>query len=117
MDNLFIFDCEVFAFDWLFVFKHKATGEYTVIHNDNEAVKQFMEQEPLLAGFNNKHYDQFILKAVLADYTPEEVKVVNDFIIVQGHEGWEHLIFERAGYTLTNMTSWTIAKWDCPRKQ
>lgn len=39
MDNLFIFDCEVFAFDWLFVFKHKATGEYTVIHNDNEAVK------------------------------------------------------------------------------
>ena len=90
MDNLFIFDCEVFAFDWLFVFKHKATGEYTVIHNDNEAVKQFMEQEPLLAGFNNKHYDQFILKAVLADYTPEEVKVVNDFIIVQGHEGWEY---------------------------
>ena len=89
-ESLFIFDCEVFAFDWLFVFKHKATGEYTVIHNDNEAVKQFMEQEPLLAGFNNKHYDQFILKAVLADYTPEEVKVVNDFIIVQGHEGWEH---------------------------
>jgi hypothetical protein len=90
VDNLFIFDCEVFAFDWLFVFKHKATGEYTIIHNDNEAVKQFMEQEPLLAGFNNKHYDQFILKAVLADYTPEEVKVVNDFIIVQGHEGWEY---------------------------
>ena len=59
-ESLFIFDCEVFAFDWLFVFKHKATGEYTVNHNDNEAVKQFMEQEPLLAGFNNKHYDQFI---------------------------------------------------------
>lgn len=49
-----------------------------------------MEQEPLLAGFNNKHYDQFILKAVLSDYTPEEVKAVKDFIIVQGHEGWEH---------------------------
>ena len=90
MDNLFIFDCEVFAFDWLFVFKHKLTGEKTRIWNDNEAVKQFMAQEPLLAGFNNKHYDQFILRAVLSDYTPEEVKQVNDFIIVQGHEGWEH---------------------------
>lgn len=90
IDDRYIFDCEVFAFDWLFVFKHKATKEYTVIHNDNEAVRQFMEQEPLLGGFNNKHYDQFILKAVLCDYTPEQVKAVNDFIIVQGHEGWEH---------------------------
>jgi hypothetical protein len=34
----FIFDCEVFAFDWLFVFKDLDSGEYTVIHNDNEAV-------------------------------------------------------------------------------
>ena len=37
----FIFDCEVFAFDWLFVFKDLDSGEYTVIHNDNEAVKDY----------------------------------------------------------------------------
>lgn len=86
----FIFDCEVFAYDWLFVFKNKITGEYTEIWNDNEAVEQFMTQEPLLAGFNNKHYDQFILKAVLSGFTPEEIKAVNDFIIVGGHEGWEY---------------------------
>ena len=75
----FIFDCEVFAYDWLFIFKNKVTGEYTEIWNDNEAVEQFMTQEPLLAGFNNKHYDQFILKAVLSGFTPEEIKAVNDF--------------------------------------
>ena len=86
----FIFDCEVFAYDWLFVFKNKVTGEYTEIWNDNEAVEQFMTQEPLLAGFNNKHYDQFILKAVLSGFTPEEIKAVNDFIIVGSHEGWEY---------------------------
>ena len=86
----FIFDCEVFAYDWLFVFKNKVTGEYTEIWNDNEAVEQVMTQEPLLAGFNNKHYDQFILKAVLSGFTPEEIKAVNDFIIVGGHEGWEY---------------------------
>ena len=39
IDDRYIFDCEVFAFDWLFVFKHKTTKEYTVIHNDNEAVR------------------------------------------------------------------------------
>lgn len=89
IDNLFIFDCEVFAFDWLFIFKNKVTKERTVIWNDNEAVREFMRQEPLLAGFNNKHYDQFILKAVLCDFVPEEIKRVNDFIILGDHEGWE----------------------------
>ena len=85
-----IFDCEVFAYDWLFVFKDVETGEYTIIHNDNEAVAQFMENEHLLGGFNNKHYDQFILKAILADATPQQVKEVNDYIIVQDGNGWEH---------------------------
>ena len=49
-----------------------------------------MRREPLLAGFNNKRYDRFILQAVLSGFTPEEIKTVNDFIIVGGHEGWEY---------------------------
>lgn len=28
--NTFIFDCEVFAHDWLFVFKEVATGQRTM---------------------------------------------------------------------------------------
>lgn len=87
--NLYIFDCEVFAHDWLFVFKEKSTGEYTVIWNDNEAVMEFMKREPLLAGFNNKHYDRFILCAVLNDYPPEQIKELNDFII-GGYQGWDY---------------------------
>ncbi len=90
----YIFDCEVFAYDWLFVFKEIKSGEYTIIHNDNEAIKEFMSHDPLLAGFNNKHYDQFILKAILADATPEQVKEVNDFIIAQGEIGWQHPIIQ-----------------------
>lgn len=90
----FIFDCEVFAHDWLFVFKNLENGEYTIIHNDNVAIKAFMENnDPLLAGFNNKHYDQFILKAVLSDTTPEQVKEINDFII-QGGIGWQHPLMQ-----------------------
>lgn len=85
----YIFDCEVFAYDWLFVFKNLKNGDYTIIHNDNDAIRSFIGTEPLLCGFNNKHYDQFILKSVLANATPEEIKEVSDYII-SGGQGWEH---------------------------
>ena len=91
----YIFDFEVFAFDWIVVFKNKETKEYFVFHNDNDGVSAFMEQDPLLAGFNNKHYDQFILKAVLCGFTPEQVKDVNDFIILQGQQGWDHPVLQQ----------------------
>lgn len=89
MEDLYIFDSEVFAYDWLFVFKKAATGEYTIIHNDNDAVLAFMERNPLLVGFNNKHYDNHILKAVMVGYEPEVVKHVNDLIIHEGLNGWQ----------------------------
>lgn len=88
-NNIFIFDCEVFAHDWLFVFKEIATGEYTVIHNDNDAVVAFMERNPFLGGFNNKHYDNFILKGVMCGLTPEQIKEINDLIIVEEVNGWD----------------------------
>lgn len=90
---MYIFDCEVFKYDWLFVFKELETENYTVIHNDYEEIKEFMDNKPVLVGFNNKHYDQFILKAVLEGVTPEEVKNVNDYII-QGNIGWNHPIIQ-----------------------
>lgn len=88
-NDIFIFDCEVFAHDWLFVFKEIATGEYTVIHNDNDAVVAFMERNPFLGGFNNKHYDNFILKGVMCRLTPEQIKEINDLIIVEEVNGWD----------------------------
>lgn len=89
VDRTFIFDCEVFAHDWLFVFKELATGQYTIIHNDNDAVLAFMEQDPFLGGFNNKHYDNHILKAVMIGADPETVKQVNDLIILEEVDGWD----------------------------
>lgn len=88
-NDIFIFDCEVFAHDWLFVFKEIATGEYTVIHNDNDAVVAFMERNPFLGGFNNKHYDNFILKGVMCGLTPGQIKEINDLIIVEEVNGWD----------------------------
>ena len=71
------------------MFKHRGTGEYTVIHNDNDAIWQFLREQPLLCGFNNKAYDNFILKAVAADCTPQEVKALSEYLI-DGGQGWQH---------------------------
>lgn len=45
-------------------------------------------EQPILIGHNAKYYDQYILKAVLNGYTPEEIKEVNDYII-NGGQGFE----------------------------
>ena len=79
---------EVFAHDWVVVFKDKETGEYFIFHNDNESVKWFISDEAIYCGFNTKHYDQYIIKAICAGLSPEEIKQVNDWII-DGGQGWQ----------------------------
>ena len=95
--TIHIYDCEVYAHDWLVVFKDVLTGEYTVIPNDNEAVCAFMEKNPFLGGFNIKHYDNYILKAIMMGCEPEEVKQVNDWIIRDDIEGWKIPMFQNCG--------------------
>ena len=83
-----IFDYEVFAHEWFVVLKEIDKGSYQVFHNDNEGLAGYLkEYNPVFCGWNNKHYDNFIQKAVLAGFTPEQVKAVNDYI-VGGQEGW-----------------------------
>lgn len=98
--SLIVYDCEVFAHDWLVVFKDRTSGQYTVIHNDNAAVKEFITDDSIYCGFNSKHYDFFIIKAICTGATPEEVKELNDFII-GGGQGWEHSLI-RGSYFYFN---------------
>lgn len=86
--RLVTYDCEVFAYDWLVCFKDKETGMRTRIWNDNEVLKMALSEESVYVGFNSKHYDQFIVKAIACGFTPQEVKQVNDYII-GGGQGWE----------------------------
>ena len=83
-----IYDCEVFAHDWLVVFKNYETKDFTVIHNDNAALQACIDDDTVYCGFNSKGYDQYIIKAICAGFSPEEVKQVNDWII-SGQQGWE----------------------------
>lgn len=86
--RLISYDCEVFAYDWLVTLKDKETGIYTCIWNDNEALKMALSDDCIYVGFNSKHYDQYIIKAIATDLTPQEVKQVNDYIIAGG-QGWQ----------------------------
>ena len=82
------YDCEVFYKNWLVTFKDKETGNYTCIWDDNEALKACLDDEVIYIGFNSKHYDQYIIKAIAAGFAPEEIKKVNDYIIAGG-QGWQ----------------------------
>lgn len=82
------YDVECFAYDWLVTFKDKETGQFTCIWNDNEALKACIDDDSIYIGFNSKHYDQYIIKAISGGLSPQEVKKVNDYII-GGGQGWQ----------------------------
>lgn len=100
--SLIIYDCEVFKHDWIVVFKDSKTGTYTVIHNDNEALKMAINNEDIYIGFNSKHYDRYIIKAIAADFTPEEVKKLNDYIM-GGGQGWEYPPLQEFYFNFNNI--------------
>ena len=69
---MFIFDFEVFRYDWLVVIKNMATGHYTKIANDVEKLNEFYKKnnDKLFIGFNNKRYDDMIFKIILLGENP-----------------------------------------------
>ena len=89
-ERLATFDFEVTAFDWLLVIKEKSTGEYFEFHNDPEGVEDLInEHDFIYVGYNNKGYDNYILKGLLNHYTPSGIKLINDWIIKDKRPGWE----------------------------
>lgn len=88
--NLMIFyDFEVFKYDWLAVFIDVTNQKEYVIINNPDELKALYEanSKDIWVGFNNRHYDQYIMKGILLGMNP---KSINDYIIVQGGEGWQY---------------------------
>lgn len=56
---------------------------------DKEKVKKYFYEhdQEIWIGYNNRRYDQYIMKAVLLDMNPKEV---SDWIIVQNKGGWQY---------------------------
>lgn len=88
--TIYIYDIEVFSDDWIVVFRNPDyENNHIVIHNDNYRLRAFLEQEDIIiGGFNNKHYDDWIVLTMWLGGSNIEVKKHNDFIIA-GNNAWE----------------------------
>ena len=86
----YIYDIEVFSDDWIVVFRRPEAGfNHIVIHNDNDRLREFLSQPDIvIGGFNNKHYDNWIVLTMIQGGSNIEVKRHNDFII-NGGNAWE----------------------------
>lgn len=89
--KIFSFDIEVFKYDFLGVFENIATKETFTFHNDNFFVKEFMRENEtaMFASFNGKHYDNYIISAIVGGANNTIVKDLNDWIIA-GNLGFKH---------------------------
>lgn len=83
------YDFEVFKHDWMVVVINPVAHDERVIINDADALTALYEEHKreIWVGYNNIHYDQFIFKGILCGFDP---KAINDFIIVEGHKGWQY---------------------------
>lgn len=91
------YDFEVFKHDWMVVVINPVTHDERVIINDADALTALYEghKREIWVGYNNLHYDQFIFKGILCGFDP---KAINDFIIVEGHKGWQYSSLLRKVY-------------------
>lgn len=82
-------DFEVFKYNWLVVFADTETEQFTVIHDDVKALTAYYEKhkQDIFVGYNIRNYDQWIFKAILAEFNP---KGINDHIIVDGNSGYTY---------------------------
>lgn len=85
---MIFYDFEAFKHDWLAVFIDVTRKTEQVIVNNPDELKALYEANTsdIWVGFNNRHYDQYIMKGILLGLDP---KRINDWIIVQKREGWQ----------------------------
>lgn len=92
---VYIYDIEVYKDNWFVGFKRPEDGSNSIIiHNDIARLRAFLTQpDIILGGFNNKHYDDYVVKTMINGGTNYHVKKHNDHII-QGGEPWGYSPFE-----------------------
>lgn len=85
---MLFYDFEVFKYDWLVVIIDVINKKEHVIVNDVDKLKDIYDshKDDIWIGYNSRHYDQYILKALLCGF---DAKAMNDYIIVKKNPGWK----------------------------
>lgn len=83
------YDFEVFKKDWLVVIINPIEKTETVIVNDKKQLEEYFNShdKEIWVGYNNRRYDQYIMKGILLDMNPKDV---SDWIIVKNKPGWQY---------------------------
>lgn len=86
---MIFYDFEVFRHNWLVVFIEPTCRKQTVIIDNREELEEFYQahKEDIWVGYNNTHYDQYILKGILCDFDPYEI---TKWIITKKRPGWQY---------------------------
>ena len=115
-ENMFVgFDIEVFLKDWLIKFKLHEQDKFYTVWNDNDyakrIVKSLIDHDCIFYGYNIKHYDNYVLNAILNGASPDKVKELNDWIIA-GNNAWEHPLcaYKRIPYVYTDLRDDVVDK-------
>jgi len=82
------YDFEVFKHDWLVVIIDPCNRCKSVIINDRSKLEEYynIHGDEIWVGYNSQHYDQYILKSILAGFKPQDM---NDWLIKQERPGWQ----------------------------
>ena len=86
---MIFYDFEVFKYDWLVVLIDVLKRKEAVIINNPKELEEFYQKNKgeIWIGFNSRHYDQYILKGILAGFDPKDI---NDYIIIKDMPGWKY---------------------------
>nr|DAM42396.1 MAG TPA: DNA polymerase [Caudoviricetes sp.] len=73
--TIYIYDIEVFKKDNLYIFRDYFTKEWTVIHNNLDALRKFYlaNRDSLFVGYNSHSYDSNVMRAYLQGKNPFHV--------------------------------------------
>ncbi|MFD2046032.1 hypothetical protein ACFSTA_12420 [Ornithinibacillus salinisoli] len=85
---MLFYDFEVFTEDWLVVIIDAAKKSEVIFQNDEQGLIDYYNQhkKDIWVGYNSRHYDQYILKAIICGFSPQEI---NHWIIVKREPGWK----------------------------
>lgn len=91
---LVFYDFEVFKYDWLVVLIDPVNKTEDIIVNDKERLEEYYKRHlnDIWVGYNNRSYDQYILKGILCGFDPYKVS--------------KHIIQDKKnGYSFSNLFS------------
>lgn len=85
---MLFYDFEVFANDWLVIIADTDNQSEEVFVNNEQALIDYYHEHKndIWIGYNSRHYDQFILKAIICGFTPQ---AINEWIIIDHQPGWK----------------------------